>query len=277
MASRIDAVPRVTPVSCAWAGWIAGVGAPHRLNDARLEEITPQVFPGRWSPLRSFPAGLDPLPAVAGLALSRAGWFRPNIGRPCEGGLVVGADGAFLAPTARFARAVDEREPAHLSPSDFIHSFPSTAASLLTKLYGLSDYQATLVEGRFSGVKALGHALDLLAAGRLARVLVAALSVSMDGESTARIAAALCLESSEDGSGWEIEVCRARSDGNPGKEAERGPLVEALRRFGELSSLSLARLSMALDAGRTTIEIDCGADRGSRVYLSARGCDSQNG
>ena len=191
---------------------------------------------------------------------------------------MVGTDGAFLAPSVRFAAALEEREPSSLSPSDFIHSFPSTAASLLTKLYGLADYQATVVEGRFSGVRALRHALDLLSAGRLTRVLVAALSVSTDEESKAQLAAALCLESSEDGGGREIGVRRERSVGVVKRGGERESPFDSLRRFGELSTIPLARLSTALEEGRTAIEIDCGAERdGTRVYVSAGGCESQKG
>jgi hypothetical protein len=185
---------------------------------------------------------------------------------------VVGVDGAFLGPTARFARAIAARDSARISPSDFIHSFPSTAASLLTILFGLSDYQATRVEGRYSGVMALSHALDLLAGSRLTRVLVASLSASMDGESSTRVAAAFCLESARDGNGCEIEVRRGLTDAEP----EFG--LDPLRRLGDLSSIPLARLSMALEAGRTPVEIVCGPERsGARVYISVRGCDSQKG
>jgi len=278
LGARSDAVRGATVVSSAWAGWIEEEGSRYPLNNAPLQEITPHVFSGRWSPLRSFPTELDPLPAVSGLALSRAGWFRARSGTPCKGGLVVGTDGAFLAASVRFAAAVEERKPSSLSPSDFIHSFPSTAASLLTKLYGLADYQATVVEGRFSGVRALRHALDLLSAGRLTHVLVAVLSVSMDEESKVQIAAALCLESSEDGGGWEIEIRRERSVGELKRKGERESPSELLRRFGELSTIPLARLSTALDEGRTAIEIDCGVERdGARVYVSVRACDSQKG
>jgi hypothetical protein len=190
----------------------------------------------------------------------------------------MGTDGAFLAASVRFAAALENHKPATLSPSDFIHSFPSTAVSLLAKLYGLADYQATIVEGRFSGVRALRHAIDLLSAGRLTRVLVATLSVSMNDESKVQIAAALCLDSSEDEGGWEIELRRERSIGEVKREGERESLSELLRRLGELSTIPLARLSTALDEGRSVIDIDCGVERnGARVYVSARGCDSQKG
>jgi hypothetical protein len=157
-----------------------------------------------------------------------------------------------------------------------MHSFPSTAVSLLTKLYGLSDYQATLVEERFSGVRALGHALDLLVARRLKRALVAALSLSTDGAATVRLAVALCFEAGSDGSAWEIEVRRAQSDAREGNGA--AGVLAALRPFGELTCLPLIRLSMALAERSAPFEIDCGEERrGGRVYISARVCDSQKG
>jgi len=275
-------------VSAAWGGWIDENGDRRLLTDIGHDRITPDVFPGRWNPTRSFPEELEPLPRVAGQALERAGCWREGTGSVCSGGVIVGADGGFLGPSARFAHQIAARYSANISPSDFIHSLPSTAASLLAKLYGLSDYQATLVQGPFSGVLALGHALDLMAVGRLARALVATLSVSasaVPGEgqpSMARIAVALCLESASGELGQEVEL-EVRRTGLARREAAWGnwddeSLSRALHPFGALAALPLVRLAMALDGRRGPCEIESPADcHGERVYVSVRGWDSQNG
>jgi len=162
------------------------------------------IYPGRWDSRRGLPPELEPLPLVAGRVLEAAGWWRRGSGEPCPGGLVVGCDGGPLIAAARFVREL--REQGVVPPSGFLFSLPSTATSVLGLLFGLGDYQATVVQGALSGVQALRHALDLLTLERLDRALVGVLSVAGRAQLAAlshsdvtdidevRLAAAVCLE-----------------------------------------------------------------------------------
>ncbi len=169
-------------------------------------------FPGRWDPKRALHADLRPLVAAVQEALGSAGWSE------AEAGLVVAVDHHGWAPGLRFGRALAGAGRAR--PSDFLHSLPSTPAGSLGILFGLSAYQATVHQGAGSGVAALAHACDLLAAHRLERVVVAALSAvdrevaaAVGGEPTPfRFAAALCLAGR--GGGPQVEA----AVGAPGAE-----------------------------------------------------------
>lgn len=216
----------------SWTGWVEDLEGARCYLPGAVDEtngVDPDAFPGRWSSMRDFPAELEPLPQVAGSALARAGWWRPGSGSVCSGGLIVGADGAFIHPSIDFATELRSGWSAKVSPTDFIHSLPSTAASLLTKLYGFADYQATLVHGSHSGDVALGHASDLLAAGRLERALVTTLSVATSRQRDAiiRIAVAACLEPG-----------REHADTPPPIDEE---LAEILQFFGNLAAIPIVR------------------------------------
>jgi hypothetical protein len=202
-------------IECAawgtWSGWIEEDSRRRALRGRRdggaaldpLEErLGLNDFPGRWNPRRELPPQIEPLALAAARALARAGWWVPGSGARVGGGLVVSLDGGALDSALDFARQIRGGSPRSVSPTAFLFSLPSAAASVLGLLFGLSDYQATVAAGPLSGVRALGHAVDLLALGRLDRVLVAALSVAegeqaralpSSGGRTARLAAALCL------------------------------------------------------------------------------------
>ncbi|MGE0708476.1 MAG: beta-ketoacyl synthase N-terminal-like domain-containing protein [Planctomycetota bacterium] len=143
-------------------GWTTTRAAPRDLEDA---------FPGRWDPRRTLSPPLRPLVqgvrSVLGEAGVAADWLT-------GAGLIVGVDHHGDAAAEGFAAAL--REGRRLAPSQFLAGLPSTAATTLSVLFGITGYQATLNSGGLSGVLALGHAADLLALGRLSRVVVAALS-----------------------------------------------------------------------------------------------------
>jgi hypothetical protein len=219
----------------------------------------------------------------------RGGVWHPGSGASCEGGLVVGTDSAFLGPSARFAHRIERGYSSSLSPNDFVFALPSTAASLLSKLYGLSEYQTAVVHGPFSGVMALGHALELMAVGRISRVVVAALSVgeeSVRGSETpaeARLAAALYLEpeTSTKGVPLEIAVQRSTSSGaEPSNTGEDGPgpglELERFRKLGALAALPVAELAdrlpprSARNGEEDGFESGMSGDDDSRLVLRAR-------
>lgn len=152
--------------------------------------MQPGVFPGRWSPRRSIPFDIEPAATAAAIALTEAGWWQPGTGKEVAGGLVIACDGASLAPALRFARELRDRPEGAKGPSDFLFSLPSSVAATLGLLFGLTDYQSTLVGSRDSAVRALRHATDLIALGRVPRILFVALSVT-PGE---RSAVAWCLD-----------------------------------------------------------------------------------
>jgi len=262
-------------VSSAWSGWIDADGRRRSLDDASTGSITPEAFAGRWNPIRDLPEEIEPLPAVVGNALARAGSWEPGSGATCAGGLVVGADTGFLPPSMEFTRELAVGYSARVSPGSFIHSLPSTAASVLTKLYGFADYQATVVQGALSGVRALAHALDLMAAGRLDRALVAALSVATvpDGGSLARIAVALWLEPETEPRGVlvGITIGGAGTTSAPAN-ADRYDVPRRLHRFGPLAAWPLVHFSTLLDGAdcHTPREILLSDERDPRVSIGIR-------
>lgn len=285
-------------VSAAWTGWIDTQGSRRSLValancppgvDARNDEITPEMFPGRWNPVHAFPEALEPLTTAAGNALAWAGWWRKGSGESCAGGLVVGADGGFVSPSLAFARQIAGAYSPSVSPSDFIHALPSTAASLLSMLYGLGDYQATLLQGPSSGVMALGHALDLMAVERLERALVATLSVSASCEeqapALARVAVAFCVEPTTRDTGLDVELEVGRTSHARGTteaaRQEADGLSERLEPFGALAALPLVKLAIELERAQrrdgqirsTSGEIKIGQpadEQGEGVFVSAR-------
>ncbi len=155
--------------------------------------LTADAFPGRWNPRRAIPPDVEPAATAAALALEGAGWWRPGSGEACAGGLIVACDHASHVPAARFARELRDASASAVSavgPSGFLFSLPSSTAAVLGLLFGLTDYQSTVVGGALAGAQALRHALDLLALRRLKRVLLAVLSTD-GGE---RVAVAWCLD-----------------------------------------------------------------------------------
>ena len=258
--------------TAAWSGWTEtgsrrvalGSSAAGKCRvDPWERTLDVESFPGRWDPRRSLPHQLEPLPLVATAALERAGWLPAPSGQVCEGGLVLGCDGGPLAEVIGFARRV--REQTTVAPSGFLYSLPSTGASVLGLLFGLGDYQSTVVQGPLSGVQALRHAIDLMALSRLDRVLVAALSViegapgeALDGNGL-RLAVALCLERSGTNSSSKTPTVALGSEGpGPGQKSEVGEeereLMERLQPLPqpcrEVGALPLVRVAMRLETAR---------------------------
>jgi hypothetical protein len=153
------------------------LGRPGRpesiIRDGALD---PASCPGRWNPKRSIPPETDPLSAAAALALEDAGWWRPGQEGPVTGALIAAIDGAQLLPAERFL--LDLHGGRAPSPGDFLFSLPSSPAAVLGILFGLTDYQATVVGGEDVGLQALRHAMDLLELRRVDRVLLAVLSAA---------------------------------------------------------------------------------------------------
>lgn len=240
-------------VTGAWTGWIDD-GLLPGADD--LAHIDPSAFSNRWSPMRRFPESIEPLPQVAGGALERAGVWHPGSTETCSGGVIIGADGGFLKPTVELAANLSDGYSPNVSPRDFIDSLPSTATSLLAKLYGFAEYQANLVHGAGSGIVALSHAIDLLAVGRLDRALVATLSVvpAVDDDSVVRIASAIYLSSSR--RDREVELSVDRDGEEPATVHEDEALGSALRRYGKIGALALVHVAMALDRGITRIVVN---------------------
>ncbi len=223
--------------------------------------LSPDDFPGRWNRRRAIAPELMPLPGVAADALESAGWWQRGSGEACRGGLVVANDSGPVLASLDFTREIHASPDALVRPAGFLHSLPSTAASVLGLLFGLTDYQACVVSGALSGVQALRHALDLLALGRLDRVLVASLSV-LRGEremkssgpsgpaadrpiepARVRLAVALCLESSTTG----VVADPARRSGG----ASQGPTVDC----GLTGSPRTARCASSSPTGEMVAEL----------------------
>lgn len=168
-------------------------------------------FPGRWNPRRALPAGLDGLVVAFAGALGGAGWWTPGQEAPVDGGLVLGTDYQYLSEAAGYAGDLRRLGPAGTSPTGFLFSLPSSAAAVVGILFGLRDYQATLVGGGRAGFQALAHAADRIACGRGQRLVTGALSrvapacaaalkeaegIEPEGDpGTLELAVALCLES----------------------------------------------------------------------------------
>jgi hypothetical protein len=163
---------------------IAGVGVAHGEGTLRGDQ-----FASRWNARRAIPPDAEPAASAAASALSEAGWWRPGSGAPCAGGLVVANDGMSRDATARFARELSGAWGSAPPPSGFLFSLPSSTAAVLGILFGLPEYQSTLV-GPAAGIDALRHALDLLSLGRLERALV----VVGSARGAERVAVAWCLD-----------------------------------------------------------------------------------
>ena len=210
------------------------------------------AFPGRWDRHRAFPPELEPLPHVTGEALQTAGWWHPGSDVACGGGLVVGCDGGPLISTIQCARELSERST--VSPTSFLYALASTTTSVLGLLFGLGDYQATVVQGGLSGGLALHHALDLLTLERLDRVLVAVLSVAgraqlaaltgsqSDGVDEVRLAVAMCFERGDRAVGGTSVVIEVGAAGVGYREngGSVSPLPESCRHLGAAVLVELA-------------------------------------
>ena len=103
-----------------------------------------RIFPGRWNPRRVLPSGLEPLVAAFAMALEEAGWWKPGLPDPVEGGLVLGSDSHSHGAAWGFARDLMKCGGAGLSPTGFLFSLPSSATALVGILFGLRGYQATV-------------------------------------------------------------------------------------------------------------------------------------
>lgn len=194
---------------------IAGIGIAGTATAERTLE--PDAFPGRWNPHRAIPPDVEPAATAAALALEDAGWWRSGSGKHCAGGLVVAIDGASLPPTLHFARALRAGPASAIGPSSFLFSLPSSVSGVLGILFGLTDYQATMVGGSGVGIQALRHALDLMELGRQTRLMVVVQSVGCDYEKDpelSRLAVAWCLDGSGGASrygaslqcGWGVDA-----------------------------------------------------------------------
>lgn len=194
---------------------IQGIGIAG--TSATGERLVPDAFPGRWNPRRAIPPDVEPAATAAALALEDAGWWRSGSGGHAAGALVVASDGASLPPTLDFARDLRDRPASAVGPSSFLFSLPSSVAGVLGILFGLTDYQATMVGGSGVGIQALRHALDLIEVRRQMRWLVVVQSVSCDSAKdpeTSRLAVAWCLDGSVRTSrygasvrcGWEVDA-----------------------------------------------------------------------
>jgi 3-oxoacyl-(acyl-carrier-protein) synthase len=161
--------------------WKVAREAPPDLEDA---------FPGRWDPRRALDAPLRPLVAALAEAIAEAGWQSL-----ASVGLILGVDRHVEPAARRFGEALQAEQ--RLSPATFLCSLPSTAATTLSVLFQVQGYQATLGSGPESGALALSHAADLLALGRLERVIVGALSP--EGEATLAVVALLEAGAEDEG------------------------------------------------------------------------------
>ena len=184
--------------------------------------------PGRWPARRTLPEEQAPLVTVVGAALSAAGWWTRGGGEPVRGGLVVASSSAPVVAAQKFCEELRSGADV-IAPSSFIHALPSTAASMLGLLFGLLEYQATVVGGDLAGCVALCHGLDRLRLGRLDRLVVAALSVGFTEDS--REAAAFCL-STEGGEAPVVDctIDRATNAASSSRHSS-APLVEVASRF----------------------------------------------
>lgn len=232
---------RLTGAWCPWPLEPGAIGVS--LDEQAL--VVPEAFPGRFSPLRGFPEVFEPLPLVSGTALLRSGLWRPGSGAVVSGGLVVGIDRLFVEPMLRFAAQVQGRYGHAVSPMTFVESHPSTIPTFLGMLYGLSDYQTTVVRGGISGGLALSHAVDALRTQRLERVLVVGASGDRDG---GRLATALCLDTGlSDGPGLEVAIERASAGRDGGETADLLLAIAAWAGRPEPSVLTVSSTDELLD------------------------------
>lgn len=238
-------------VATSWAGWVDDGARRRDSFGGDSAAIDEDMFGEHWSPRRRFPDEIEPLPRVVGTALERAGWWRRGSGSLCPGGVIVGADGGFIEPSVHFANHLRNGYSAHVSPNHFIHSLPSTTASLLTKLYGFTDYQTTFVHGAASGWLALGHALDLLSLGRIERAVVVTLSVTYASASdaVAKLGVAICLGPMASSRDYAITL-----DEDPGdaRRTADDDLTHVLAPFGPVAALPLVKLARALEHEQPT-------------------------
>ena len=210
--SRCETSARAIIGRGAWAGWSRDADGLRAFADDRPStavaalRASPGDFPGRWNPRRGLPEYADPLVSVVARALERAAWWQRGSGELVDGGLVVAVEGG--SGLARSALAVDLFAGAStVRPGLFLEALPSTCASVIGLLFGLTEHQTTLIQGPGSGRAALAHAADLIDSGRLRRVVIAtltrveeelALSEGLDDNPrspSARLAAALAIES----------------------------------------------------------------------------------
>jgi len=226
--------------------------------------ISPDAFPGRWNPRRAIPSGIEPLASAVALAIEDAGWWAPGSGRATPGALVVGVDAGSRGPAIRFAREIQARP--NPGPADFLFSLPSSAAAVLGILFGLTDYQATVVGESKAGIQGLRHALDLLRLGRQERVVLAVLSVSeeeliqefhgLNGSSASseRMAVAWCLTARGGNARYPMEVDCA---------VEAPPLwvdsPMAAAPFLEAARWLLSHSTLTREEGRLDFETSCGS------------------
>jgi hypothetical protein len=215
------------------------------------QALLSDAFPGRWNSRRAIPPAVEPAATAAALALQDAGWWRPGSGEHCVGALVVASDGASLSPTLQFARDLRDRPASAIGPSSFLFSLPSSLAGVLGILFGLSEYQATMVGGAEVGIQALRHALDLLDLGRQRRSMVVVQSVACGCESdplSSPLAVAWCLDASGGAAGYGASVaCGVEVDAPSFALAPRHPVLSSLSREGteaEIDDSGLAALPL---------------------------------
>jgi 3-oxoacyl-[acyl-carrier-protein] synthase II len=120
-------------------------------------------------------------------ALAQAGLGTPAASRDRTGVVLGTAFGCFLTNAAHAGRLC-ERGPQGVSPRLFAATVSNAAAGEVAIAFGLAGPGVTLTAGAASGLVALGHAADLLAAGRAEAVLAGGLDAT--GETLAAWVAA---------------------------------------------------------------------------------------
>jgi 3-oxoacyl-(acyl-carrier-protein) synthase len=110
------------------------------------------------------------LACAAQLALADAGWTPARLAGE-EVGLVVGTMFSTAHTIGEFDRHALRAGPCYASPMDFANTVLNAPAGQTAIWHGLRGVNSTVAAGAASGLLALGHAADLIRAGRLRAAL----------------------------------------------------------------------------------------------------------
>lgn len=151
------------------ASGLADDGLPV-LPVGQLAEFDPRAYLGEGN-LRPLDRLSQLVAAATGRALADAGWIRERL-EAAEVGLVLGTMLSGVHTIGEFDRRGMSRGPAYASPMDFANTVINAAAGQAAIWHGLRGTNATVSAAAASGLQAVGHAADLIRAGR-AEVLLA--------------------------------------------------------------------------------------------------------
>lgn len=156
-----------------------------------IERFEPKSYLGERN-LRPLDRAGCLLACAAQLALADSGWSAKRL-REEEVGLVAGTMFSTAHTIGEFDRFALREGPCYASPMTFANTVLNAPAGQTAIVHGLRGINSTIATGATSGLHALGHALDLIRAGRMRAVLAGGVEeLSLESSCGFRRAGRLC-------------------------------------------------------------------------------------